>query len=99
MARGSPLSGEAPRGESLAEPHAAGPLPSVTVALCDWPYWSVQLRLILSPGWCCARTDETSVEDLIVWPATDVITSPWASPAWAAADPFTTPATVAPLAV
>ena len=32
-------------------------------------------------------------------PATDVITSPWASPACAAADPVTTPATVAPLPV
>ena len=34
-----------------------------------------------------------------MWPATDVITSPWVSPAWAAADPDSTPATGAPLAV
>jgi hypothetical protein len=30
---------------------AAGPTPRTTVAVWDWPDWSVQLTLILSPGW------------------------------------------------
>jgi hypothetical protein len=30
---------------------AAGPAPRTTVAVWDWPDWSVQLMLILSPGW------------------------------------------------
>ena len=49
------------RPQAGRSPQSAGPLPSVTVAVCDWPYWSVQLMLILSPGWCWARADETSV--------------------------------------
>jgi len=30
---------------------AAGPAPRTTVAVWDWPDWSVQLMLILLPGW------------------------------------------------
>jgi hypothetical protein len=30
---------------------AAGPAPRTKVTVWDWPDWSVQLMLILSPGW------------------------------------------------
>jgi hypothetical protein len=32
-------------------PQAAGPVVRTTVAVCDWPDWSVQLMLTLLPGW------------------------------------------------
>src|SRR5262249_48051135 len=69
----------------------------VTVTVWDWPAWSVQLRLILSPGWWLASADWMSEEDVTVWPATEVIWSPAVRPAWAAADPGTTPAMATPL--
>src|SRR5258707_6841549 len=94
-----PRLGEAPCPRASPMSQSAGPLPSCTVAVCDWPAWSVHPMVVLSPGWCPARDEDTSFEDVIVWPATEVITSPWVSPAWSAADPDTTPATVAPLAV
>ncbi len=39
---------------------AAGPVVSVTVAVCDWPDWSVQPRLIFWPGWYCCSTEAIS---------------------------------------
>src|SRR5215471_7055315 len=75
---------------------AAGPAASVTVAVCDWPLGSVQLMLILSPGWWLASTCWISVPELTDWPATEVITSPWDSPAAAAGVPLRTPAIATP---
>src|SRR5260370_4868098 len=82
-----------------AERQAAGPAPRTTVAVCDWPDWSVQLMLILSPGWRLPSTDWMSEEDVTVWPATEVIWSPATRPARATADPYTTTAIRAPLLV
>jgi hypothetical protein len=31
--------------------YAAGPLPNVTVAVCDWPFTSLQPSWTLVPGW------------------------------------------------
>jgi len=38
----------------------------LTVAVCDWPDWSVQPMLILSPGWYFASTDPMPEEDVTV---------------------------------
>ena len=65
------------------------------MAVWDWPDWSVQPMLILSPGWWFASTDWMSEEDVMVWPATEVIWSP--AVRRAAADPGTTPAMSAPV--
>ena len=45
---------------------SAGPAVRVTVAVCDWPDWSVQPMLILSPGWYFASTDPMPEEDVTV---------------------------------
>src|SRR5215472_17845282 len=75
---------------------AAGPAASVTVAVCDWPLGSVQLMLILSPGWWLVSTCWMLVPELTDWPATEVITSPWDSPAASAGVPLRTPAIATP---
>src|SRR5262249_519847 len=63
---------------------AAGPLTSVTVAECDWPAWSVQPTVTLSPGWCCSSAAWSPFGEVTVWPSTEVITSPAVRPVWAA---------------
>jgi hypothetical protein len=35
----------------LPEGYAGGPLPNATVAVCDWPFTSVQPSSTLVPGW------------------------------------------------
>src|ERR1022692_856928 len=52
--------------------------------------------LIVSPGWCFCSADAISEDDVMAWPATEVIWSPAARPAWAAAEPDVTPTMVAP---
>ena len=49
-----------------------------------------------SPGWCAAIRSLRPEADDTASPPTAVITSPAVRPAWAAGDPETTPATVAP---
>src|ERR1700759_986735 len=75
---------------------AAGPVARVMVAVCDAPEVSVQVTLTLSPGWAELRMVEIWVGSVTVCPATEVITSPAASPAVAAGEPDRVPSTVAP---
>src|SRR5437773_1262499 len=83
----------------MRQGYAAGPLPRVTVAVCDCPDWSSQVSEILSPGWYLTRACWMSLVEETVWPATEVIVSPAVRPALAAAEPDRAPAMVTPLLV
>src|SRR6201992_417351 len=87
-----------PGGGQAAGPggQAAGPGARVMGVVCDAPEVSVQVTLRLSPGWSELRMVEIWVGSVTVCPATEVITSPAASPAVAAGEPDRVPSTVAP---
>src|SRR5215472_9421852 len=76
---------------------SAGPVASVMVAVCDWPELSVQLSVILSPGWWPAIVVARSCADETDLPSTEVMTSPACRPAEAAGVPLPTDATTGPL--
>src|SRR6185437_15169568 len=90
---GPPLrNGAGPTGERRRRrAQAAGPLASVTVAVCACPLVSVQPMLTLSPGWCRIMICWTLVPEVTCWPPTEVTTSNWVSPAEAAGVPGTLP--------
>ena len=49
-------------------PQAAGPAASTMVAVWARPKLSVQLMLILSPGWCASRIDWICAAEVTVCP-------------------------------
>ncbi len=55
--------GAAPGKRPWGGSQSAGPAVRVTVAVWDWPDWSVQPMLILSPGWYFPSTGWMSEED------------------------------------
>src|SRR5215471_20102484 len=93
----APRSPREPGREGPDRGQAAGPEPRVTVTLCCWPLALSQVILTLSPGWWVTSAERMSLGELMDWPATEVISSPAARPAWLAAPPGTVPAIAAPL--
>ena len=75
---------------------AEGPVPSVSVVVCDWPEVSVQPTEILSPGWSGISAWEIWVPVVTAVPLIAVITSPSVSPAAAAGVPGWAPASSTP---
>ena len=76
---------------TAAGPRTAGPWPCGSARSCP-----SSRSVTLSPGWYSPMALVRSLDELIVVPPSEVITSPWARPASWAGPLVTTPATEAP---
>src|ERR1700678_840000 len=68
-------------------PQPAGPEPRSRVPAWLLPDWSVQLTLILSPGWYWVSTVRICDDEVMVCPASEVIVSPSEMPVMVTAEP------------